>query len=196
MAQLTKTDVGKYLLKIQLNFDNAYRFQSDYERGLLLESWMDILQNYSKEICDIAVNNVLAQAKFAPRIGDIVEEIKILQSTDSKSDEELWAELMSIKYEVFNESLYLKYPQQFDEAYNRITTIYNKLSPDLRLFLVNASSLIDFANITNEDLPYERTLFYKRMPILRKHSKDKIAAQNFLQLTEQKVKQLKSNKKF
>ena len=43
MTKLTKNDIAKYILKIQLNFENAYRFNSELESTLLLGTWFDIL---------------------------------------------------------------------------------------------------------------------------------------------------------
>ncbi len=195
MSNLTKNDIAKYIFKIQLNFENAYRFNSDNELVLLTETWFEILNNYPKEICDVAVNNALAKAKFAPRIGDIMEEIKILNSANSKTDEELWAELMNIKYEVWDTSRYLKYPQHYKAAYNKLTKIYDNLSEELKLYAVNLSSLIDISELTEENLNYEKYRFFKNMPILRKHAEDKIIAKNFLNYLEQNNINLIDDKK-
>lgn len=194
MTKVTRDDIRKYIIKIQLNFENAYNYETDIEHNLLLECWMDILGKYPKEICDAAVNNALAHAKFAPRLGDIVEEIEILINADSKTDEELWAELMSVKYIVWDTSKYLRYPQHQEMANKKLREIYNNLSEELKLYVVNISALIDVCDLTEEDLPYEKNRFFKNMPILRKHKKNKILANEFLNMIEQKEQKLLSTK--
>ena len=66
MSKLTVNDIRNYLIKIQVNFENAYKFETNDEFKLLLASWNDILSKYPKEICDLAVNNAISKAKFAP----------------------------------------------------------------------------------------------------------------------------------
>lgn len=195
MSKITRADIMTYIIKIQVNFENAYRVEAGTETNLLTESWFDILSNYPKEICDVAVNNALAQAKYAPRIGDIVEQIKILNSVNKKSYEELWAELKSIKYEAYNASLYLRYPQHYEDAHKKLEQIYEDLDEDLKLYLVNVSALIEFANIDEESLPFEKNRFFKNMPILRKYTEDKILAQEFLKLSNYSDIKLLGSKK-
>ncbi len=185
MTPLTLNDVRLYIIKIQLNFENAYRFETDEELNLLLVCWMDILGNYPKEVCDAAVNNALAKAKFAPRLGDIVDEIKALSRADSKTDQELWAELMDIKFEVWENSKYLRYPQHYEEANKKLEKIYENLDKDLKLYVVNLSTLLEIAQLSDEELVYEKNRFFKNMPALRKHSEDKIMATAFLKLIDQ-----------
>ncbi len=141
MAKLTKKDIFRYILKIQLNFENAYRFDTDEERLLLIESWMDVFGGYPKEVCDAAVNNALSHAKFAPRMGDITEEIQIILNGNKKTDAELWAEITDLKYEIYDKSRYLKYPQHFDRYYGELNRIYDSLDDELKLYFVNCNPL-------------------------------------------------------
>lgn len=178
MKKLTKRDIGIYLVKINLNFENAYNFGDD-EQSLLIESWYEALSEYPKEICDRAVNNALKQAKFAPKLGDIVEQVQKLLNADSKSDEELWAELMGVTAKVYDISRYLKYEQYFKNASAKLRKIYDSLSEALKLYVVNISTLIEISELPQESLPFEKTRFFKQMPILRKHAEEKIAAMKF-----------------
>lgn len=193
MAKLTKKDIFRYILKIQLNFENAYRFDSDEERLLLIESWMDIFGGYPKEVCDAAVNNALSHAKFAPRMGDITEEIQIILNGNKKTDAELWAEITDLKYEIYDKSRYLKYPQHFDRYYGELNRIYDSLDDELKLYFVNLQSVIDFSELTKEEMSYEKNRFFKNMPLLRKHSAEKIKSEQFCQLLEQQKLKLKNN---
>ena len=180
MKPLEREDIIKYLIKIQLNFENSYVTASDFERELLVESWYEALSEYPKEICDKAVNNSLKKAKFAPRLGDITEEIEKLLKADEPTDEELWAELSSVLSYTYQVSRYLTYPQHYAWARERLDEIYLKLDKRLKLFVVNSSTLVELSEMSEESLRFERARFFKQMPILKKHAEVKENAQRFL----------------
>ena len=192
MKKLTKRDIGIYLVKINLNFENAYNFGDD-EQSLLVESWYEALSEYPKEICDRAVNNALKYARFAPKLGDIVEGIEKLMNADSKSDEELWAELMDVTTKVYDISRYLKYEQYFKNATAKLRDIYDGLSGELKLYVVNISTLIEISELPRESLPYEKARFFKQMPVLRRHAEEKQTAKKLLESISE-VKKLPDNK--
>lgn len=181
MSPLEREDIVKFLIKIQLNFENSYVTANQLERELLVESWYEALCEYPKEICVQAVNNVLKRAKFAPRLGDITEEILKLCYPDTKSDDELWAELSSVLPRVYDVSRYLAYPQYTKWANGKLEEIYAGLSDELKLFIVNRSTLVDIAEMPPDSLQFERARFFKQMPVLKKHRSDKAAAQKFLE---------------
>lgn len=191
MQSLEREDIIKYLIKIQLNFENAYVTSNQMERELLVESWYEALCEYPKEACNAAVNNVLKRAKFAPRLGDITEEIEKLIAPETKSDEQLWSELSSVLGKVYEISRYLTYPQYVNWANAKLREIYSGLSDELKLFVVNVSTLVDIAEMTDESLQFERTRFFRQMPQLKKHGAQKAAAQKFLQQSENNQKLLK-----
>lgn len=183
MNTLEREDIIKFLIKIQLNFENSYVTANDFERELLVESWYEALCDYPKEVCSQAVNNVLKRAKFAPRLGDVTEEITKLLYPDAKTDEELWAELNTVLPEVYNLSRYLTYPQYFKWANEKLEKIYSGLSDELKLFVVNRSTLVDIAEMSPDSLQFERSRFFRQMPVLKKHRNDKAEAQKFIAQT-------------
>lgn len=181
MTPLSKEDVVKYIIKIKLNFENAYSASTDLERQLLTESWYEALCAYPKELCDQAVNNALKKAKFAPRLGDITEEIEKILNADSKTDEELWAELISTLPRVYEISRYLRYTQYSAWAHAKLTEIFSSLDQMLQTYLVNVSSLIELSELEEESLKYEKARFYKQAPNLRKLTTERKKSQLFLQ---------------
>ncbi|MDE6373222.1 MAG: hypothetical protein K2L72_01855, partial [Clostridia bacterium] len=181
MSELTPETISTYIIKIQLNFENAYITTNETERLLLISSWYDALCDYPKEICDRAVKNVLKKAKFAPRLGDITEEADKLLSPQTKSDEELWAELNSVLGRAYDVSRYLSYPQHAEWANGKLDEIYRELSDELKLFVVNSSTLVELAEMPLDTLQFERTRFFKQMPVLKKHRANKAEAQKFLE---------------
>lgn len=197
MQQLQHEDIIKYLIKIQLNFENAYVTSNQVERELLVESWYEALCEYPKEVCNAAVNNVLKRAKFVPRLGDITEEIEKLIAPEAKTDDQLWAELASVLDKVYDISRYLTYPQYVKWANTKLQEIYAGLSDELKLFVVNVSTLVDIAEMNDESLQFERARFFKQMPQLKKNVTQKAAAQKFLEQTKttQTLLQHKNDKK-
>lgn len=181
MTPLTYDDIVRYIYKIQLNFENAYITENDFQRQLLAESWYEALSDYPKEICDLAVNNALKKAKFAPRLGDVTEEIENILNADLKSDEELWAELVSILPRVYEISRYLPYSHYTAWAQAKLAEIFNSLDQSLQAYVVNTSVLVDLSEQTSEDLKFERARFFKQATTLRKRVIEQKKSQLFLE---------------
>ncbi len=76
MELTQREDIIKFIIKIQLNFENAYVTTTQLERELLVESWYEALGTLPKAVCTAAVNNVLKRAKFAPRLGARLISVK------------------------------------------------------------------------------------------------------------------------
>lgn len=195
MTELTPATIATYIIKIQLNFENAYVTSNNTERELLIASWYEALCEYPKEICDKAVSNALKKAKFAPRLGDVTEEINNLLNADIHTDEQLWSELTAVLPRAYDISRYLSYPQYFNWANAKLNEIYNKLSDCLKLFVVNVSTLIDIAEMSTEALQYERARFFKQIPTLKKQRADISAAKNFLEQSKSRQALLQKNNK-
>ena len=168
MTKLKRQDIVTYILKIRLNFENAYPTSNDDEFDLLVESWFDILKEYPKEICDQAVNYALKKAKFAPRLGNVSEEIELILNDGTKSDEELWAELVAILPKVYEVSRYSPYSQYSAWAQAKLNEIFNSLDPALQSYVVNTSTLVELSELTSDELKYEKARFFKQAPTMRK----------------------------
>lgn len=178
MTPIKPTDVNRYITTIRINFENAYKTQTDEEREILIKSWFAILKDYPKEIVDKAVINAIKYAKFAPRIGDIVEQIEKMQVAYEKSNEELWAELTGVLREVARNvyRFHFTYVEfngktQGENARKRVKDIYNGLSAELKDYLRNTQGLIELAEYTDEQLSYERGRFMRTIPEIKQRAK-------------------------
>lgn len=180
MTQLEKTDIHKLLVLIRANFENAYNFKTKEEAALLIEFWFDTLKNYPKELVYQAVGNSIKHSEFAPKIASVLKEIERLTSVNEKTDIELWSELDEVLYEVDDAAKYLRYPQQCEEAHKKIQEVYRTLSDEIKLFVVNTSTLVEIARMDGESRKFEKARFLKAMPSLREHSRDKKDAEQFL----------------
>ena len=175
--EVNKTDIIKFLTKIRVNFENAYKCNTKEENILLVESWYDILHKYPKEVCEIAVNEALEHATQgrAPRIGDIVSRIKNIQNAYDKEDTELWAELTINFHEVRQCAYSFRFTfvdgkdglTQGERASLRVKEIFNNLDPLLKEYCRNSSGLVELAQYTDEQLSFERGRFMKVMPTIK-----------------------------
>ena len=178
MTALTIADINQYVTMIRINFENAYKTQTAEEREMLYASWYAILKDYPKEVCDTAVINAIKHAEYAPRIGSIVKEIERMQVAYEKTESELWSELNGCLREVaacvyrfrFN---YIE-PNglsQGDNARARVGEIFNGLSPELKEYCRNEHGLIELAQLTDEQLSYEKGRFNRTVPQLKERAR-------------------------
>lgn len=185
MAKLKKTDIPKLIMLIRTNFENAYNFQSEAEGAMLVAYWYDCLKDYSQEVVFQAVSNAIKTSDFAPKIKNILDEVDKLVNAGQKTDEELWAELRSVLYEVFDASRYCN-PQYSEETYKygkeRLDKVWNELSEEIKTYLVNLSTLIDIACADEESRQYEKGRFLKAIPRIRETIKNRKASEQFLKL--------------
>lgn len=178
MTQITLQHINQYLAMIRINFENAYKTQSDIERQMLIKSWYEILKEYPKEVCDRAVISAIRNAEFAPRIGSIVKEIEAMQEALQKPENELWSELMGVLRRVASNAYYYRFNavQENGLTQGQIARmdnekIFENLSPELKSYLCNLQGLVDLTYMTDDDLSYERNRFSKTLPQLRQRAK-------------------------
>lgn len=180
MTPLKKTDIHKLLVLIRANFENAYNFKTEEEARLLVEFWYDSLKGYPKELVYQAVGNAIKRSEYAPKIANVLNEIERLTGANAKTDIELWAELDDVLYEVSDTAQYLRYPQHYERANKKLQKLYDVLSDEIKLYVVNVSALVFIAEMDAESLKFEKVRFLKTMPTLKEHSRNKKAAEQFL----------------
>lgn len=178
MAQITIKDINQYITMIRINFENAYRAQTDEEREMLLASWYAILKEYPKEVCDAAVINAIKNAEYAPRIGSIVKEIERMQVAYEKTEGELWSELTSAiriaadcAYKFRFNFIEENGRTQGENARLRLKEVFNGLSPELKEYCRNEHGLIELSQFTYEQMSFEKGRFNKVVPQLKERAK-------------------------
>lgn len=181
---LRKTDIHKILLIIRSNYENAYNFKSSEEASLLIDFWYNALKVYPREAVIQATYSAIRNCDYAPRISNIIREVKVLLNSGKPTQEELWAQLTGVLHKVSETAAYLKYSQYNRWAVMRLEEIYNALSDELKLYLVNVSQLIEVAQMDTEALKYEKYHFFKAIPRLLEHAEDKAKAEQFMRLCE------------
>lgn len=173
MAKLTVEDINRYITTIRINFENAYKTQGDEERIMLYKTWYAILKEYPKEIVDRAVLNAIKHAKFAPRIGDIVEQIEKMQVAYETTDNELWESLTGILPEVAKVMYFgtakSYYNGRLIDPIDEVNRIYNGLDPILKEYVGGVRELVTLSK--QPTLEYEKARFLKVIPQLKERAK-------------------------
>jgi hypothetical protein len=189
MDKLKQTDILQILTLIRANYENAYANKGDEEAELLVKFWFESLNKYPRSAVLEGTKNAIRNCEYPPRLANIIDEIKKLITSNDPSDEELWAQLNGVLGRVYRTSRYLQYPQHYQWAKDKIQEIYNGLNENLKLYVVNPSSLVEISELEPEVLAFEKARFYKHMPVLRKNNSDKKAAEEFLKLCNSSEKQ-------
>ena len=194
--ELTKNDVIKIIEIIRVNYDNAYSGLSADETKLLIDFWYDSLKKYPRETVFECLKSAINSCEYAPRLANIIKEIRRIQEANSPTNDVLWAELTGVLGKVYQISRYLAYPQYSQWTDSELNKAYDGLSEELKLFVVNRSTLVEISEMTEEALQYERARFFKQMPALRQHYYDSLDAKEFLLLTNNgdMLKQIENKK--
>lgn len=195
MNELKPTDIIEIIALIRANYDNAYANTDDKQAELLVKFWYDSLKGYDRVTVLEAAKNAVKHCQFAPRLADLIREIDALNSLGKKTDEQLWAELTDVLGRIYQISRYLPYPQYRKWASEKIAEIFDALSEELKLYLVNTSTLIEISELPAENLIYEKNRFLKRVPALRQYTENQQDAQRFLTLCDQHMKKLGNGNK-
>ena len=191
MTPITPQDVNKYITTIRINFENSYKTQNDEEREILIKSWYAILKDYPKEIVSQAVIDAIKYAKFAPRIGDIVERIEKMREAYEKSDEELWSELTGVLRKVSSNTYAYRYTfieangkTQGENALQRNKDIFAGLSDELKAYCQSLDDLEKIAEYTDEQLSYEKGRFLRIMPTIKQRARTRQETPNLAGLIQ------------
>ncbi len=169
--KLSKVDVVKYIGLINLEFNQNLSQRKIEDKT---ELWFASLNAFEKELVDKAFQNVMQTSEYPPRLATICNEIKRLTAAVGKSDEELWQELKAVLYPVYHNATAYRFTMreangktQGENAIEANKAIYEGLSPELKNYLRTLSELITIANMTSDELQFEKIRFMKRIPAIR-----------------------------
>lgn len=159
---------------IRFVFADMYGITLDPEKEeKLVEWWFDLLRDYPREVVKQASMNVLKRVKYKPTVADICQEIERMTKPLEKSDEELWEELSDTFYRV-NHNAAGDHYTAFGEGARCMAAneaIYEKLSPEIKLYVRSVAALIHIAALTPEQRNYEKSQFLRRIRPLREQKK-------------------------
>lgn len=173
--QLTKADVVKYITTIRIMYTNAYVTKSDYEYDILVETWLNVLSWYPKEIVDKAFGMAISNSEFYPKPATIVAEIERIRTMGDPDPAALWDGLMRQLGRVAEISSRLKstyIPQhstitQGQAAQKELEQMWSGLDTTIKAFCGSTHTLIEWANMDYEQLGFEKGRFLKSVPVTR-----------------------------
>ena len=168
--KLTKDDVVKMLYLAYLESGSK---PSESDVSLRAELWYDNLKAFEREVVLEAFNNVCCQSVYPLKLATICQEIERMTKPLEKSDEELWEELSDTFYQVNHNAAGYHYTA-FGEGARCMAAneaIYEKLSPEIKLYVRSVADLIHIAALTPEQRNYEKSQFLRRIRPLREQKK-------------------------
>ena len=170
MAELTKKHVLEILRLIAAEYGEKL---AENTTGLRVEMWFSSLSAFSQEVVDTAVANVMQGNPFRPKLADICNEIRRLQSLGEKSDEELWGELRAVLPAVVHntEGYRFTYQNEGERCRKSNEAIFASLAPETRCYLRTVSELITVAYMDEEALRFEKARFIKRIGEIREQER-------------------------
>lgn len=185
----SKAEIVKMITAIETSCENAFNYKTDEQYDVLTGLWYDCFKDYPKEVMWQAVKQAVMHSEYAKQnwIGAVNKELQTLIATPEKNDLQLWNELDGTLYTVYDTSRYLQYSQHYEEASCCLNKIYDGLSGDIKLYVVNVSELIRLSELKyGEDdgtaFNIERQSFLKRLPDLRTHRTKRAQAEQFMRL--------------
>jgi hypothetical protein len=191
--KLTKKEIVKIITAIKVQCPEALPYKNETESDILIDMWHDILKEYPSEIVWAAVRNALKNTVYQKQnwIGAICQEIDKMQTAYEKSTEELWAELTGVLREVSECAYKFRFnfverngKTQGENARIRVKEIYNGLSPEIKDYVRNEYTLIDFADLTDQQLNFEKGRFIKTIPQIKERAKTRAQTGNMAGLLQ------------
>lgn len=191
--QLTKSEIVKIITAIKVQCPEALPYRNETDFDILVDMWHDILKEYPKEIVWGAVRNSLKNTVYQKQnwIGAICQEIDKMQAAYEKSEAELWGELAGVLREVGDCAYKLRFnfverngKTQGENARIRLQEIFNGLSPEVKEFVRNERTLIELAELPDNQLNFEKGRFLKAMPQIKERAKTRAQTGNMAGLLQ------------
>lgn len=180
MRSLTKIDVSDFLALFAVEYRETPG-NSKTERDALrmrVEVWFAALSAYPYELVQAAVANVIRTLPFRPKLADICNAIKRLQTANEPTGEEVWAEISATLAKVhWNAAGYWLTATREDGMtqgeWCMISNerIYAKLSEAARLYVRSVGDLVTIAYKDEKELAIEKAIFLKRFDGIREQER-------------------------
>ena len=191
--RLTKKEIVKIITAIKIQCPETLPYRNECEFDILVEMWFDILKEYPSEVVWKAVKNALKNTVYQKQnwIGAINQEIEKMQVAYEKTAEELWAELTGVLCEVSSCAYRFRFnfveangKTQGENARIRVKAIYNNLSPEIKDYVRNENTLIELADLTDNQLNFEKGRFLKTLPQIKERAKTRAQTGNMASLLQ------------
>ena len=155
-------------------------YAKDCDVELLVQTWGVLLRDYKDDIVDSAFYRAMQSCKVPPTPADIIERIKEMQKASDPTPESLWNELRAAIKETQKQMYYFRFNyidnsgiSQGDRARKKVDDVWNALNEKLKSYLSSKEEMIAIARNDEDDLKYEKSRFFKTLPIIEKRIEDK-----------------------
>ena len=155
-------------------------YAKDCDVELLVQTWGVLLRDYKDDIVDIAFYKAMQSCKVPPTPADIIERVKEMQKASDPTPESLWNELRAAIKETQKQMYYFRFNyidnsgiSQGDRARKKVDDVWNALNEKLKSYLSSKEEMIAIARNDEDDLKYEKSRFFKTLPIIEKRIEDK-----------------------
>ena len=176
--QVTKTYLHETLTMLAEEYDDKDILTDGARMDARVNLWYAALNGYPYELVDTAVANVMRTLPFRPKLADICNEIKRLQTVNEPTGEEVWAEISATLAKVrWNAAGYWLTATRDDGmtqgAWCMISNdrIYAGLSDAARLYVRSVGDLVTIAYKDEKELAIEKAIFLKRFDGIREQER-------------------------
>lgn len=180
MRSLTKVDISDFLSLFAVEYRETPG-NSKTERDALrmrVEFWFAALSAYPYELVQAAVANVMRTLPFRPKLADICNEIKRLQTVNEPTGEEVWAEISATLAKVHWNAEGYRLTATRDDGMTQgewcmisNERIYAGLSEAARLYVRSVGDLVTIAYKDEKELAIEKAIFLKRFDGIREQER-------------------------
>ena len=176
--QVTKTYLHETLTMFAEEYDDKDALTNEGRMDARVNLWFAALSAYPYEIVQAAVANVMRTLPFRPKLADICNEIKRLQSVNEPTGEEVWAEisatLAKVRWNADGYRLTAKREDGMTQGeWCMISNdrIYAALSEAARLYVRSVGDLVTIAYKDEKELAIEKAIFLKRFDGIREQKR-------------------------
>lgn len=166
--KVTKADVAEYIGLINLEFNQT---PDDVKLRQRTAMWYAVLKDFEKPVVDEAFYRVMQTCEYPPRISNICNEIRRMETATEKTVPQLWSELESTLPDVersVGQMLYIG-EEERERLRAEIDGLYESLDEEIRLYVRSRQELVTLA--CAEDKSFEKGRFLREMPALRQVNK-------------------------
>ena len=176
--QVTKTYLHETLTILAEEYDDKDILTDGARMDARVNLWYAALNGYPYELVQVAVANVMRTLPFRPKLADICNEIKRLQSVNEPTGEEVWAEisatLAKVRWNADGYRLTAKREDGMTQGEGCMISnerIYAGLSEAARLYVRSVGDLVTIAYKDEKELAIEKAIFLKRFDGIREQER-------------------------
>lgn len=176
--QVTKTYLHETLTMLAEEYDDKDILTDGARMDARVNLWYDALNAYPYKLVDAAVANVMRTLPFRPKLADVCNEIKRLQTVNEPTGEEVWAEisatLAKVRWNADGYRLTAKREDGMTQGeWCMISNdrIYAGLSDAARLYVRSVGDLVTIAYKDEKELAIEKAIFLKRFDGVREQER-------------------------